>query len=81
MKQLVKTLYRETGKCINQEIEISGWVRKIRSQKNFGFIEVNDGSFFKGVQVVFDTNLENFDEISRLSISSSVIVKGILVES
>ncbi|MGL4988170.1 MAG: asparagine--tRNA ligase [Cetobacterium sp.] len=81
MKQLVKTLYRETGKCINQEIEISGWVRKIRSQKNFGFIEVNDGSFFKGVQVVFDTNLENFDEISRLSISSSVIVKGLLVES
>ncbi|MGL6065861.1 MAG: asparagine--tRNA ligase [Cetobacterium sp.] len=81
MKQLVKTLYRETGKCINQEIEISGWVRKIRSQKNFGFIEINDGSFFKGVQVVFDTNLSNFDEISRLSISSSVIVKGILVES
>ncbi|MGL4998693.1 MAG: asparagine--tRNA ligase [Cetobacterium sp.] len=81
MKQLVKTLYRETGKCINQEIEISGWVRKIRSQKNFGFIEINDGSFFKGVQVVFDTTLANFDEISRLSISSSVIVKGILVES
>ncbi|MGL5089172.1 MAG: asparagine--tRNA ligase [Cetobacterium sp.] len=81
MKQLVKTLYRETGKCINQEIEISGWVRKIRSQKNFGFIEINDGSFFKGVQVVFDTTLPNFDEISRLSISSSVIVKGILVES
>lgn len=81
MKQLVKTLYRETEKCINQEIEISGWVRKIRSQKNFGFIEINDGSFFKGVQVVFDTNLANFDEVSRLSISSSIIVKGILVAS
>lgn len=81
MKQLVKTLYRETEKCINQEIEISGWVRKIRSQKNFGFIEINDGSFFKGVQIVFDTNLPNFDEVSRLSISSSIIVKGILVAS
>ncbi|MGL4652231.1 asparagine--tRNA ligase [Cetobacterium sp.] len=81
MKQLVKTLYRETEKCINQEIEISGWVRKIRSQKNFGFIEINDGSFFKGVQIVFDTNLANFDEVSRLSISSSIIVKGILVAS
>ncbi|MGL5545322.1 MAG: asparagine--tRNA ligase, partial [Cetobacterium sp.] len=47
----------------------------------FGFIEINDGSFFKGVQIVFDTNLANFDEVSRLSISSSIIVKGILVAS
>ncbi|MGL4634183.1 MAG: asparagine--tRNA ligase, partial [Cetobacterium sp.] len=47
----------------------------------FGFIELNDGSFFKGVQIVFDTNLPNFDEISRLSISSSIIVKGIVVKS
>lgn len=81
MKQLVKTLYRETEKYLDQEVELSGWVRKIRSQKNFGFIELNDGSFFKGVQIVFDTNLPNFDEISRLSISSSVIVKGVVVKS
>lgn len=81
MKQLVKTLYRETEKYLDQEVELSGWVRKIRSQKNFGFIELNDGSFFKGVQIVFDTNLPNFDEVSRLSISSSIIVKGIVVES
>ena len=81
MKQLVKTLYRETEKYLDQEVELSGWVRKIRSQKNFGFIELNDGSFFKGVQIVFDTNLPNFDEISRLSISSSIIVKGIVVRS
>ena len=81
MKQLVKTLYRETEKYLGQEVELSGWVRKIRSQKNFGFIELNDGSFFKGVQIVFDTNLPNFDEVSRLSISSSVIVKGVVVES
>lgn len=81
MKQLVKTLYRETEKYLGQEVELSGWVRKIRSQKNFGFIELNDGSFFKGVQIVFDTNLPNFDEISRLSISSSIIVKGTVVNS
>lgn len=80
-KVTVKSLYRETEKYLEKEIEISGWVRKLRAQKNFGFLEVNDGSFFKGVQVVFDTNLENFDEISRLSISSSVIVKGKLVKS
>ena len=81
MTQLVKTLYRETEKYLGQEVELSGWVRKIRSQKNFGFIELNDGSFFKGVQIVFDTNLPNFDEISRLSISSSIIVKGTVVNS
>ena len=81
MKQLVKTLYRETEKYLGQEVELSGWVRKIRSQKNFGFIELNDGSFFKGVQIVFDTNLPNFDEVSRLSISSSIIVKGVVVKS
>lgn len=81
MKQVVKSLYRETEKHLNTEVEISGWVRKIRAQKNFGFIEVNDGSFFKGVQIVFDTNLPNFDEVSRLSISSSIIVKGVVVES
>lgn len=81
MKTVVKSLYRETEKYLNKEVELSGWVRKIRSQKNFGFIEINDGSFFKGVQIVFDTNLENFDEISRLSISSSIIVKGTVVES
>lgn len=55
--------------------------KKIRDQKNFGFIEVNDGSFFKGVQVVFDTRLSNFEEISRLSIISSIEVKGKLVKS
>lgn len=81
MKAVVKSLYRETEQYLGKEVEISGWVRKIRSQKNFGFIELNDGSFFKGVQVVFDTNLENFDEISRLSISSSIIIKGTVIES
>lgn len=81
MKQLVKKIYRETETLLNQEIEISGWVKKIRSQKNFGFIEINDGSFFKGIQVVYDTTLLNFDEVSRISISSSVIVRGTLVNS
>lgn len=80
-KVTVKSLYRETEKYLDKEIVVSGWIRKSRAQKNFGFIELNDGSFFKGVQVVYDTNLENFDEVSRLSISSSVIVKGKLIKS
>ncbi len=81
MKQVVKSLYRETEKHLDTEVVLSGWVKKIRSQKNFGFIELNDGSFFKGVQIVFDTTLSNFDEISRLSISSSIIVKGKVIKS
>ena len=80
-KVTVKSLYREKEKFIDREVEISGWVKKIRVQKNFGFLEINDGSFFKGIQVVFDTNLDNFDEISRLSIISSVKVCGKLIKS
>ena len=80
-KVTVKSLYRETEKYLDQEVIINGWVKKIRDQKNFGFIEVNDGSFFKGVQVVFDTRLSNFEEISRLSVISSIEVKGKLVKS
>ena len=78
---LVKSLFRKTEDFIGKEVILSGWVKKIRSQKNFGFIELNDGSFFKGVQVVFDTNLSNFEEISKSSISSSLIIKGKVVES
>ena len=80
-KALVKSLYRETSAFMGKEIEISGWVRKIRVSKGFGFIEINDGSFFKGVQIVFDETLPNFDEVSRVSIASSLIIKGLVVES
>lgn len=78
---LVKSLFRETDKFIGQEVQLSGWVRKIRDQKNFGFIELNDGTFFKGVQVVFDTNLSNFEEVAKLSIASSIYVTGKVVQS
>lgn len=81
MQITVKDIFRSTEKYLNEEIELFGWLRKIRDQKKFGFIELNDGSFFKGVQVVFEENLENFDKISRLTISSTIKVKGILVKS
>jgi asparaginyl-tRNA synthetase len=80
-KTLVKKLYRETESFLGEEVVISGWVKKIRSQKKFGFIEINDGSFFKGIQVVFESELDNFEEISKASISSTLVVKGKLVES
>ena len=78
---LVKSLFRQTDKFIQKEIQMTGWVRKIRDQKNFGFIELNDGSFFKGVQVVFDNNLANFDEVAKLSISSSIAITGKVIAS
>ena len=77
----VRKIYKDYSELLNKELEVNGWVRKIRAQKNFGFIELNDGTFFNGIQIVFDESLPNFDEISKLSISSSINVKGKLVKS
>lgn len=77
----VKDLYRKTNDYINNNVQVSGWVRTVRTSKNFGFIELNDGSFFKNVQIVFDTNLDNFDKVNKLSISSCIIVNGKVVKT
>ncbi len=80
MKKLViKDLYKNTNEYGNKEITLEGWVRTIRDSKTFGFIELNDGSFFKNVQIVFSDKLENFAEIAKLSISSSIKVTGTFV--
>ena len=78
---LVKSLYRETEKYVGKEIKVSGWVRTVRDSKSFGFIELNDGSFFKNVQIVFNDKLSNFEEVRKLTIASSIIVEGKLVET
>ena len=78
-KLLVKQIYREKEKYADEVVSISGWIRTLRSSKTFGFIEVNDGSFFKNIQVVFEGDLENFAEISKLPISSSLTIEGKLV--
>ncbi|MBB1534126.1 asparagine--tRNA ligase [Leptotrichia sp.] len=77
----LRELQKNTEKYLGQEVTLNGWAKKIRSQKNFGFIELNDGTFFTGIQVVFEDSLENFEEISKLTISSSIKVTGIVVES
>ena len=77
MKTTVKELYRNTDAF--SEVIVSGWVRNIRASKNFGFIELNDGSFFKPVQVVIEDELGNFDKISKLNISAAITVSGKLV--
>ena len=80
MKDLsVKDLFRKTKSYENKEIVLEGWVRTVRDSKNFGFIELNDGTFFKNVQIVFNDKLNNFDKIRKLTISSSIKVTGTLV--
>ncbi|URZ14631.1 asparagine--tRNA ligase [Clostridium felsineum] len=73
---LVKQLYRLSSEFGGKKIRLSGWVRTIRASKSFGFIEINDGSFFKNIQVVFDEKLDNFKEVSKFVISSTITVEG-----
>jgi asparaginyl-tRNA synthetase len=80
-KLTIKDLYRHTNDYENKSITIEGWVKTVRSSKTFGFIEINDGSFFKNIQIVFEETLSNFIEISKLSISSSIKVTGLFVKT
>ena len=75
----VKDLYRDKEQYIDKDVKVAGWIRTSRISKNFGFIELNDGSFFKNMQVVLDDKLENFKDIGKLPISSSILVEGKLV--
>lgn len=73
---LIKQLYRNTEAYLDKSVSVSGWVRTLRASNAFGFIELNDGSFLKNVQIVFEQNLSNFKDISKLSVSSSIKVIG-----
>ncbi|MHB1405428.1 MAG: asparagine--tRNA ligase [Desulfitobacteriaceae bacterium] len=77
----IKHIYRESKKYLGQRISLQGWVRTVRDLKAFGFIELNDGTFFNNLQVVFDENLINFKEIVKLTVSSAIAVEGVLAES
>ena len=73
----VRQLYRQTEEFAGQEITVRGWVRTNRGSNKFGFIELNDGSFFKSVQVVYEAEfLENFGQISKAPISAALNVTG-----
>ena len=76
---IIKDLYRDTDKYIGKEIEVGGWIRSIRDSKIFGFIVLNDGTFFETLQIVYHDEMENFAEISKLNVGAAIIVKGTLV--
>lgn len=78
----VKSIYRDTAAYASKEVTIGGWIRTMRVSKNFGFIELNDGSFFKNIQVVFEAEgLSNYTEITKQGVGAALIVKGILMET
>ncbi len=79
--EIIKNLFLETDKYENKEICIEGWVKTVRDSKTFGFIELNDGSYFKNIQIVFDDKLDNFLEICKLPISSSIKVTGLFIKT
>ena len=81
MKASIKAIFKESEKFLDQEITVEGWIRTSRSSKTFGFIEINDGTFFKNLQIIYGEELENFKEIEKLPLSSALRIKGILVST
>lgn len=77
-KALISTLFAEWKDMADERVVISGWIRTSRKSKNFGFIEINDGSIMNHLQIVYDDSLANFAEIDKLGISSAIEVQGVL---
>ena len=75
----IRELFKNKESYIDQKITIGGWVRSIRDSKTFGFIVVNDGTFFEPLQIVYNDKMDNFSEVSKLNVGAAIIVTGTLV--
>lgn len=75
----IKDLFRKREQYVDTTVRIGGWIRSVRNSKTFGFMVVNDGTFFEPVQVVFEDKLSNFEQLSKLNVGSAVIVTGTVV--
>ncbi len=75
----VRQIYRDKDSFLNKEVTIGGWVRSLRDSKTFGFIVLNDGSYFDTLQIVYHDTMDNFSEISKLNVGAAVIVTGTLI--
>ena len=75
----VKDLYEKSH--IGKEVMLEGWIRNHRKQKEFGFIDFNDGTYFKSVQIVYAKDLENFSEITKFRVGSAVRITGEVIKS
>ena len=78
MRTKIKQLFEKSSEYASKEVDIYGWVRTNRAQAQFGFLNVNDGSYFESLQVVYDATLTNFSDISKYRVGVSVHVKGIV---
>ncbi len=74
-----RTLFRNHKEYDQKEVEICGWVKSNRGSKKFGFLVINDGTFFEPIQVVYDQEMDNFDVISKLNVGTAVIVNGTVI--
>ena len=75
----IRSLYRDRESYIGREVSVGGWLRSNRDSKTFGFLVVNDGTYFETLQVVYSDKLANFEEVAKLNVGSAVIVKGTIV--
>ena len=75
----IREIFRNKDKFADKEVTIGGWVRSNRNSKNFGFIVVNDGTFFEPIQVVYGNGLDNYDEVGKINVVAAIIVRGTLV--
>ena len=75
----IRDLFRNREKYLGTTVKVGGWVRSVRDSKTFGFVVVNDGTFFEPLQVVYHDTMENFAQISKLNVGAAVIVTGTLV--
>lgn len=81
MKISIKELFTNGSKYLEQTVVIEGWVRTNRAQKEFGFLNINDGSYLDNAQVVYEQSLVNFSEISKYRVGSGVSVEGVVATS
>lgn len=77
----IKETLEKKDELLDKKITVSGWIRNHRPQKEFGFIDFSDGTCFKHLQIVYDTSLDNFAEISKLLVGCALEVTGVLVKS
>jgi asparaginyl-tRNA synthetase len=78
----IKDFYKKYSELDGMEISVSGWVRTIRDSKSFGFIELNDGTFFKNIQIVFEVEkIKNYAEVASLNVGASLTISGVLVNT
>ena len=75
----IRELFKNREEYLDKQVTVGGWIRSIRDSKTFGFIVLNDGSYFETLQVVYHDKMENFAEISKLNVGAAVVVKGTLV--